>query len=174
MAAKQRDALAHKKDDAIPWPVLADTVDGYVHRMYGCLADPTYLIDTEGRVAFYNTVTHAPTLHRALVALTSRGGTGIVGRGFDRRVHPLPVITAGWPAIRRGLPQSAIESETALPGSAVLPWVGGYMRGVLAPIALRPAPLPRTAKLGLAATAAGVMAFAITRRGLATTNHRSG
>lgn len=159
-AEKRLDAEAHQFEDDIPWPVLTDDVDGYVHRNYGGLADPTFVIDRDGRIAFYQAITHAPTLHRALVRLFANGGRGVIGRGYDRVPHLLPVIAGGWPAIARGLPQSAIDLETAVPGTALFPWLGSRVRPLLAPIALRGTPLPLGARLGLAAALIGVAALA--------------
>ncbi len=60
---KMYDAHRYKQDDGIPWTVLADDLQGTVHQVYGGLADPTYLIDADGRVAYYDMWTHAPTLY---------------------------------------------------------------------------------------------------------------
>jgi hypothetical protein len=161
---KLGDARAHRSEDAIEWTVLVDDVDGRVHQGYGSLADPTFLLDRDGRVAFYNAITHAPTLHTAVVALLDQGGLGVAGAGYDRRVHALPIIAGGWPAICRGLSQSAIELELAMPGSAVLPFLGYQVRGLLAPIAQRATPLPRSARYGLGAAAGAVAAAFVMRR----------
>ena len=117
--AKAADARAHREEDGVGWPVLVDDLDGRVHKVYGYLADPTFVIDVDGRVAFYNAVTHAPTLTRALDALAAQGGRGVVLGGHDRTPHLLHVIAAGWPALRRGLWQSALDLETSVPGSAL-------------------------------------------------------
>jgi hypothetical protein len=63
-------------DGAIPWTVLVDDLYGTVHRDYGMLADPTYLVGTDGRVSFYNYWTHVPTLYRAIQSLLATGGRG--------------------------------------------------------------------------------------------------
>jgi hypothetical protein len=134
--------------------VLVDDLDGRVHRSYGMLADPTFLIDCEGRIAFYNAVTHVPTLDRAIEALLAQSGVGVVHTGADRRPHLLAAVVGGWPALRRGLPQSFIDLETALPSSALLPWVGHQLRPLLSPLALRSTPLSRVARSALMITAA--------------------
>ncbi len=162
LAKKVEDATAHQREDGIPWPVLADDLDGRVHRRYGGLADPTFLIDRDGRVAFYQTITHAPTLHAALVALRGQGGRGVVRGGLDQRPHVLPVIVGGWPALRRGLPQSVVDLETALPTTALLPWLGYQLRPVLRPIALRDTPLPWVARVAVAGTLFAAAAVALT------------
>jgi hypothetical protein len=164
---KAADARAHRDDDQVPWTVLVDELDGRVHRAYGMLADPTFLIDRDGRVAFYNVITHAPTLHLAITELCELGGLGVAGQGYDRRVHALPIIAGGWPAIARGLPQSAIDLELALPGGAALPFLGYQLRGVLAPVAQRGTPLPWAASFawGMAAGLVGsLMVMAVAQR----------
>ena len=153
---KLRDARKHKHEDRIPWTVLADDVWGTVHRQYGMLASPAYLIGTDGRVAFYNAITHAPTLHRAIGDLLRQRGRGIAGRGIDRRPHVLPIVAGGWPGLRRGAPQSAVELELAMPSGAMLTWAGYQAQPILRPVALRGTPLPRAARVALgAALAAG-------------------
>jgi hypothetical protein len=161
---KLADARAHRDEDGVPWTVLVDEVDGRVHRAYGMLADPTFLLDRDGRVAFYNAITHAPTLHTAIVELMELGGLGVAGPGYDRRAHVLPIIAGGWPAIARGLPQSAIELELAMPGGAALPLLGYSLRRMLAPIAQRDTPLPPPARFGLGMLTGAVAAYLLTRR----------
>ena len=154
---KMRDAEAFKREEGIPYPVLVDDLPGTVHQVYGGLADPTYLIDAEGRVSFYNMWTHAPTLHEAIEELLSRGGRGVVKGGTDRVPHLLSTIADGWHGLRRGWPQSFVELETSAPGMASGPWLGYQLRPLLAPIALRSKPLPAAAKIGLAAGAAALL-----------------
>lgn len=152
-----RDAAAYRREDGIGWPVLVDDLDGTTHQVYGGLADPTYLIDAEGRVAFYNMWTHAPTLHEALEELRKQGWRGEVKGGVDQTPHLLSSMTDGWKGLRRGWPQSFIELETSAPGMASGPWLGYQLRPLLAPLTLRSKPLPPSAKLGLAAGAAALL-----------------
>src|SRR4051812_43352378 len=85
---KMRDAEAWVREEGLVYPVLVDDLEGTVHQAYGGLADPSYLIDSDGRVAFYNMWTHAPTLHRAigeLIESEREGGTGhVVREGIHR------------------------------------------------------------------------------------------
>ena len=154
-AAKQRDAARFQHDERIPYPVLADDLAGTTHQAYGGLADPTYLIDVDGRVAFYNLWTHGPTLDGAITELLTRGGRGVVRGGIDRTPHLLASIADGWHALRRGLPQSYTDLELAAPGMGSVIWLGDKLRPVLAPVALRAEPLPPLARVGLG-VAAGV------------------
>lgn len=169
---KQSDAEAYKRDERIPWRVLIDDLEGTVHRRYGMLADPTYVIDTEGRVAFYNMVTHAPTLHHALTRLMGQGGSGVVLDGVDKTPHVLAMLTDGWRGIRRGLAQSFWDLERAAPGSAIGPWVGYQLKPVLAPFTLRGRPLPRSARVLLLGAVAGAAAWWLAaRRSTRTERH---
>jgi hypothetical protein len=92
------------------------------------------------------------------------GGLGVAGEGYDRRVHALPIISNGWPAIKRGLPQSAIELELAMPGGATLPFIGYQLRSLLAPVTQRGVPLPASARAGLGVAAAAIAGYFLMRR----------
>jgi hypothetical protein len=151
------DGRRYKQNDGVPYPVLVDDLIGTVHQVYGGLADPTYLIDVEGRVSFYNMWTHAPTLHEAIEELLSEGGRGVVKGGTDRIPHLLSTIADGWHGLRRGFPRSAIELELSMPGMASGPFLGYQIRPLLAPIALRATPLPISAKIGLGLGAAALL-----------------
>jgi hypothetical protein len=163
---KFEDARAYVREDGITWPVLVDDLEGTVHRRFGMLADPAYLIDRDGRVAFYNLWTHVPTLDTAITALVDRGGRGVVLRGAYRVPRPGATLTDGWRGLERGLPQSVTDLETAAPGMASAPWLGHQLRPLLAPITLRAEPLPRAARLGIVAAGVAVLAALVYRRRL--------
>lgn len=146
---KMDDAVAYQQEERIPWPVLVDDLAGSVHHQYGGLADPTYLIGVDGRIAYYNLWTYAPALHEAILALLSRGGSGVVKGGWDRAVRLGPAMTDGWRGIQRGLPQSYVDMLTAAPGSGAALWLGYQLRPLLAPLTLRAEPLPSSVKIGL-------------------------
>ena len=171
---KLRDGSRHKEEDGIPWTVVVDELDGRVHRQYGGLADPSYLIGRDGMVSFYNYWTHIPTLHRAIETLMAMGGRGIVGE--HRVPHMLAAITDGWRGLRRGLPQSFVDLETAMPGFASGPWLGYQLKPLLAPAALRAEPWPRPVRYGVALMTAAVVgaALASLRSGTSRTQSGSG
>ena len=164
--AKLVDARAYMSAENIPWPVLVDDLQGRVHQVYGGLADPTYLIGVDGRVAFYLHWTHAPTLDAALEELEAAGGSGIVRGGFDRTPHLTAAFTDGWRGLRRGTPQSVIDMETSLPSSAAGLWLGYRLRPLLAPLTLRAERLPAPARLTVygALLGAGVAMAAVSMR----------
>lgn len=157
---KMRDAERYQREDGITWPVLVDDLEGTVHQVYGGMADPTYLVDAEGRIAFYNMWTHAPTLHGAIGALLARGGAGVVRGGIDHLPHMLAAMTDGWRGLARGLPQSVTDLMTAAPGMAAGIWLGDRMKPVLAPATLRATPWPPAAKAGVALGALALLALA--------------
>jgi hypothetical protein len=166
-ADKMADAKRYKQQDAIEYSVLVDDLDGSTHHAYGGMADPSYLIDADGRVAFYDMWTHVPTLHRALRMLTQQKNRGVVLGGISRAIRPLAAITDGWRALQRGWPQSAVELEAAVPTMASAPFVGYQLRPLLAPIGLRATPLPIPARLALAAAAfAAAVVISRSRRAL--------
>jgi hypothetical protein len=147
---KREDAEAYQREEGISWAVVVDDLEGTVHQVYGGLADPSYLIDADGRVAYYNMWTYSPVLHQAIEALLSQNGRGVVlGEGIDQTPHLLPSMTDGWKGLRRGLPQSFLDMETAAPTSASMMWLGYQLRPLLAPLTLRARPLPASAKIAL-------------------------
>jgi hypothetical protein len=156
-----RDGERYKRDEDILFPVLIDNLEGSAHQVYGGLADPTYLIDADGRVAFYCMWTHAPTLHEAIEELLKQDGRGVVKGGIHRVPHLLASMTDGWRGLRRGFPRSFIELELSAPGMASLPWFGYQLRPLLAPITLRGKPLPTSAKIGLAVGAATLLTLSL-------------
>ena len=158
---KFRDGEKYKHDDRIEFPVLVDDLEGTTHQVYGGLADPTYLIGADGRVAFYNMWTHAPTLFDAIDELLAQDGRGVIKGGIHRTPHLLASMTDGWKGLRRGFPRSFIELELSAPGMASLPWLGYQLRPLLAPLTLRGKPLPTGAKIGLAIGAGALIALGI-------------
>jgi hypothetical protein len=86
----------YKEQEELPWPVLVDDLAGTMHEAYSRgMADPTFLIDADGRVAFYGMWTHAPTLDRAISELLGNGGRG-QAVGLDRTPH---LLASSWTAI---------------------------------------------------------------------------
>lgn len=164
---KQAGAREFKRDEGISWPVLVDDLAGTVHNAYGGMADPVYLIDSAGRVAFYGMWSSMPKLKQAIDELLAHGGQGgPVAGGIDQTPHLLASFVDGWRGISRGGLRAALDYELGAPGSGTLTFLGNLAKPVLAPIALRTTPLPTEAKLalggGLAALALAVWAW---RRG---------
>ncbi len=127
--------------ESIPWRVLVDDYAGRTHRAYSReMADPTFLIDADGRVAFYNMWTHAPTLKQALDELLARGGRGVVAGGIDRKLHLLASFVDGYRGPRRGGRRAVLEYDLGGFGAGSLSFLGSKAKPLLAPFALRAAP----------------------------------
>ena len=161
-AQKMDEAERHQRENHVPYTVLVDDIPGTAHQIYGGLADPTYIIDAEGYVSYYNMWTHAPTLDAALQELFAQNGRGIVlGAGVDRGAHILPALTDGWNGLRKGLPQSLTDMEMAVPGTGIGSWLSHQFRPVLAPFTLRAKPVPTPVRFALALGAAGLVLGAV-------------
>lgn len=143
---KMSDALIYKESEEIPWRVLVDDLEGRVHQAYGTLPHPTYVLSSEGRIAFYDVWSHAPTVFRTLEDMMGPGGACVVRGGIDRMPHVMAYMVNGWPALQRGLPQSYIDLEKAIPGAARGIKYGYKLKSVLGPLALRAKPFPITSK----------------------------
>lgn len=166
---KAADAGRYQTEHGIPWPVLVDDVPGKVHQVYGGLSNPAFLIDSAGRISFYSLWSNPAALDAAIKQLLKQDGRGVVEFAVDRRPALMPIFTGGWPAIRRGLPQSYIDLETALPGAATAllaghvlkPWLEKKPQPAVAhPSAATRSAVPVLAVAGAAAGAAiGVLLY---------------
>lgn len=158
-----------KREEGIPWTVLVDDYAGTAHRAYSReMTDPVFLIDSDGRVAFYLMWAHAPTLKKSIDELLEHGGRGVVAGGIDQMVHLFVSFVNGYHGLRRGGKRAVREYNTGAFGAGVLTFLGSKAKPLLAPLALRAEPLPAAVRLallgGLAATAA-LSAWSLRRRG---------
>ncbi len=161
---KLEDARFYKGCLEVPWLALADDIMGTVHQVYGGLSDPAYLIGRDGRVSHYNIWTNVPTLHASMQELELKDWVGTVRGGSSTLPQVLAAATFGWPALRRGLPDSYIDLETAFPGLATIAWLGYRLRALMSPLASRSQPLPPPLRLGLLATVlASALALLVSR-----------
>jgi hypothetical protein len=141
-ADKLAGAREYRRLEALPWTVVVDDYAGTVHREWGHeMADPTIVVDADGRVAFAQMWTHAPTLKRALDALLDQSCRGVVLGGIDRRPHGLAALADGYRGPRRGGIRGVVELDLSGLGSGTLTRLGNLAKPLLAPLALRAAPL---------------------------------
>jgi hypothetical protein len=138
---KMAGAREYEELEDIPWPVLVDDYAGTVHRTYSNeMADPTFLIDGEGNIAFYAMWTHGPTLNRAIQELQGRDpGAGPVAGGIDRTPHLLPALVGGYRGPRRGGRRGVFELDIGGFGAGSLSFLGDKLRPLLGSFALRAA-----------------------------------
>lgn len=159
---KVAEARDYRAEEHIRWLVLIDTLDGETQRAYGGLAAAAYLIDRRGVVSFCGTWGQSPVLRAAIDDLLDRDGVGApAGKGLDRRPHLAAAIVAGQGGPLRGGRQALIDLELGFPGGNLLMAAGRLARPLLAPLALRTTPLPRTA---LVAFVVGLVAAGSARR----------
>lgn len=146
---KVEGAREFSREEELPWTVLVDDYAGTVHRTYSReMADPVFLIDSNGRIAFYGMWTHVPTLRRAIDELLTKGGRGMAG-GLDRRPHLLASFIDGYRGPRRGGRRAVLEYDLGGLGAGTLSFLGTKAKPLLGPIALRTTPLPTSTKLAL-------------------------
>lgn len=132
--------------------MLVDDLAGTVHQTYGGMSDSLYLLDADGRVAFYGMWANVPLLTTALDELLGRGGRGgPVAGGIDRVPHLFASFVGGWPGLSRGGVGGVLDFELAVPGGATLTFLGNLARPLLAPLALRSTPLSSLAKVAIGA-----------------------
>ncbi len=158
---KLSDAREFQREEGIGWPVLADDLEATVHRAYGGMSDPVYLIDAAGRVALYGMWTNATKLRQAIDELLAQGGRGVVAGGIDRVPHIVASFVDGWRGVSRGGIGAVLDYELGVPGSGMLTLLGNLGKPLLAPLTLRTTPLPTAARLGLGAGLAVGVALAV-------------
>ena len=145
---KLADAREFQAQDGIAWPVLVDDLAGTVHRRYGGMSDPVYLIDAAGRVAFYGMWIDGPRLLQALEELLAHGGVGPpVAGGIDRRPHMAAAVVEGWRTLSRGGSRAVVDLAAAFPPLALAVLLGYPTRPLVRPLVARTSPLPLPARL---------------------------
>jgi peroxiredoxin len=151
---KVQAAELFREQEEIDIPVLVDDLNGKVHRKYGSLPNPTFLIDKGGRISFRALATRANVVEKALDELMERQKErgvdhAIVGGGEDAMVPSIKSMLHAHRALERG-GSNAIEDfrrEMGVPGRALL-----TASRVVRPVADHPGAI-----LGAAAAVVGVV-----------------
>ena len=137
---KVRAAELFREEDEVTIPILVDEVNGRVHRKYGKLPNPTFLIDKSGRIAFRALTTRADVIEEALEELLERQEErgvehAIVRGGQDVHVPSLRSLVHAHRALERGGDRSLREfrEEFGTPGRVTL-----AASRVIEPVALNP------------------------------------
>jgi thiol-disulfide isomerase/thioredoxin len=120
---KREAAERFRDEDDVEVPIAVDELNGRIHRKYGSLPNPTYVIDKSGRVAFRALWTRASVLEEALDELLERqqerdSEHAIVRGGEDSSLPFAYALFHAHRALNRG-GQRAIEDfrrELGLPG----------------------------------------------------------
>src|SRR4051812_4791474 len=123
MDEKFRAAEQFRYEEDLKMPVLVDDLRGSVHRKYGKLPNPSFLIDKSGRVAFRTQWTQANILDRAineLLDFQQRTGKdhNVVANGEDRRMPKSFPLLYTYRALKRGGREAItdFEQEMGTPG----------------------------------------------------------
>ena len=125
------------------------------------MTDPVFLIDSDGRVAFYLMWAHAPTLKKAIDELLKQGGRGVVNGGIDKMLHLFVSFVNGYHGLRRGGRRAVREYNTGAFGAGALTFLGSKAKAVLAPLALRAEPLPKAARFALLLVGLAIAALSV-------------
>jgi alkyl hydroperoxide reductase subunit AhpC len=137
---KIRAAETFREDEQIDMPIIVDNVDGSIHKKYGKLPNPTYIIDKSGRVAFRSLWTRPGSIDDALEELLDRqqergADHAVVNGGEDATMPSTYALLHSYRALERG-GNKAIQdfrTELGLPGRVAV--IGSRLAR---PIALNP------------------------------------
>lgn len=140
MRDKIRAAETFRKEEEIDIPIIVDELDGDIHRKYGKLPNPTYIIDKSGRVAFRCLWTRPGSVEDALEELLERQQErgvehAVVNGGEDTTMPSTYAMLHSYRALERGGSKAIQEfrNEFGLPGRVAV--VGSR---IAQPIAMNP------------------------------------
>jgi peroxiredoxin len=158
MQDKVHAAELFREEEDVEMPIIVDEVDGNIHKRYGKLPNPTYIIDKSGRVAYRCLWTQPDHVEEALQELLDRLEErdvehAVVRGGEDTHMPSVYAMLHSYRALERGGRKSMDEfrEQMGMPGRVAL--VGSRMAR---PIAMNPG----KALLGAALTA-GVITGAL-------------
>jgi hypothetical protein len=139
-------------------PILLDELSGKVHKKYGGMPNPTFLVDRSGRISYRSLASRYEGLRNAiseLLEIQEERDTdhAIVNEGEDSATPPLKMILHAHRALERGGGESInnFREEMGLPGRLAL--TGGRLAR---PVVEN----PRTTAATIAAVA-GVVGFGL-------------
>jgi peroxiredoxin len=120
---KLRAAELFRDEERVHMPVIVDDLKGTIHKQYGRLPNPTYLIDKSGRVAFRSLWTRPAVIAEALEELLQSQQErdvehAVVCGGEDRSLPSKRAMLHAHRALRRG-GRRAIQNfqrEMGMPG----------------------------------------------------------
>jgi peroxiredoxin len=124
---KLKAAELLREAEGLDIPILVDDVSGKIHRKYGKLPNPTFLIDKSGRIAFRSLGTRASVISKAideLLEVQRRSGDqhAIVCGGEDLALPSPYLLVRAHRALERGGRRSIsnFQREMGVPGRMVL------------------------------------------------------
>jgi len=127
MGDKIRAAERLRQQEDVDIPIVMDEWDGRIHRKYGKLPNPSFIIDKSGRIAFRSLYTRPKVIAKALDELLTvqheRGEDhAIVLGGEDLSLPSLQVMLRAHRALERGgeRAMATFRRELGVPGRVVL------------------------------------------------------
>lgn len=124
---KRKAAERLRKDEGLDIPIIVDDTTGKIHRKYGKLPNPTFVIDKSGRIAFRSLATRPSAIAEALEELLEvqhdRGEDHAVVREGEDLSLPSPyLLLRAHRALQRGGRRSVstFRREMGIPGRVVL------------------------------------------------------
>src|SRR3954466_1312882 len=160
MEDKFRAAQVLRDEEELEMPVLVDDLRGSVHRKYGKLPNPSYLIDRSGRIAFRCLWTQPSVLENAITELlefqeSTNEDHEIVAGGEDRRMPKSFPLLYTYRALKRGGRQAILDFEEAmgLPGKMAI-----ASSRIVQPVVENPGKTVAAAALTASVLAGGVFA----------------
>jgi peroxiredoxin len=151
---KVRSAKTLREEEGVKFPILIDGIEGRVHRKYGKMRNPTYLIDKSGRVAFRSLWSRVTSISEAIAELLDAQRAretdhAIVYDGEDTSVPMGYAILNSQRALDRGGRKSVRDFRQGIGGPGR---IAHTTARVVAPVILNP---------GRSLTAAGLAASVI-------------
>ena len=116
-----------REAEGVDIPIIVDEIDGNIHRKYGKLPNPTFIIDKSGRIAFRSLGTRASVIHAG--ARRTAGGSAREGKdhaivcdGQDLSLPSPQLLWRAHRALERGGRRSManFRREMGLPGRVIL------------------------------------------------------
>jgi hypothetical protein len=124
---KMHAAELLRDEEDLGMPILLDELSGKVHRKYGSMPNPSFLVDKSGRIAFRSLSSRPSSLRTAieeLIEIQEERDTdhAIVNDGEDSALPPLKMFLHAHRALERGGDKAVdnFREEMGLPGRIAL------------------------------------------------------
>jgi peroxiredoxin len=119
MNDKVRAAELLRYEEDVEIPIIVDDLKGTIHKQYGKMPNPTYIIDRSGRVAFKSLWSRTSALKEALEDLLERQEErgvdhAIVAGGEDTNMPSARIVLHTFRALERGGDKSLDDFREAL------------------------------------------------------------
>lgn len=127
MTDKLQAAELLRDEEELEIPILLDDLSGKVHKKYGGMPNPTFLIDRSGRIAFRSLSSRYESLRASIEELldvqdSQNKDHAIVNDGEDSATPPMKMFLHAHRALERGGSDaiSNFREEMGLPGRIAL------------------------------------------------------